>query len=476
MIGIVLHLVGLAAGAALGAGGLAWWRRRKEAAWGPDLLPADVYHMTDLLRRAHNAMAACVVAPEADPIWSKREPELSGSLLERTIAVARMALADGQEHVMRKDNVIVAAGDGYLGCAVVFEAPDIGDADVERVAADLRRLLAEYQITRSRELRTLEEPRNIPEWLAGGRESIEGIGLRLCEAVRGLTGHAAAVVMRDSTKQVASILSISEGADRRLSGSTITPESVVGRASMGDAPVVGTGSGDLFGRTLQDRRRSEERGIAFPLRDGAQTLGALVVFGQEESFDDEMRERLMALVSEAGPRFGQAAAVRAVENQGMTDEVTGLPNRQGLERAMRDYADGECSMLCVEIDQHGQLSDRFGHPGSDAALRHAARVFWRTLRDNDVAARIGDGEVALLLPDTPFKHAIQVAERLRIAVSKSPLSWGGEDTELTCSIGVASVPEIVSEVNGLMEAAHKALEQAKEEGRNRVTAAAGSKA
>lgn len=154
----------------------------------------------------------------------------------------------------------------------------------------------------------------------------------------------------------------------------------------------------------------------------------------------------------------------------MTDPLTGLPNRRALDRALARWSQGACSMLCVDIDHFKQFNDGHGHVAGDAALQHVAHVFRRTLRENDLAARIGGEEFALWLPDTPLPRAVDVGERVRSRLADSALHWGGNDLKMTCSVGVASVPESVGHVTNLFTAADAALYKAKRAGRDRVHA------
>jgi diguanylate cyclase (GGDEF)-like protein len=84
---------------------------------------------------------------------------------------------------------------------------------------------------------------------------------------------------------------------------------------------------------------------------------------------------------------------------------------------------------------------------------------------------VGEEDFALFLPDTPFHHAFEVADRIRIAVGEQIFDWAGGEHLLTCSFGVASVPEAAATPEGLLEAASLALGCARREGHNRISAA-----
>ena len=150
----------------------------------------------------------------------------------------------------------------------------------------------------------------------------------------------------------------------------------------------------------------------------------------------------------------------------MIDGITGQPNREGLEQALRDLIGTECSLVCADIDQLAEVD-----PGMvNAMLRQVATIFRNTLRDHDVQARIEGEGFALFLPDTVMENAVKVANRVRVAVSESQFDFARKHA-LTCSLGVASVPDTVSDANDLLAAAEAALEKAKAGGRNRVEAA-----
>lgn len=435
-------------------------------------MPADVPHVIDLLRRAHAAAAACLVAPDVEAITACEEPPPPVSLTQRLEAIARLAMADGREHVVREGQAIIAVGDGELGAGVLLPAGRGAPDEVAAVSDDLRKLLGEMSVGRRRELGVRVDPRQVPEWVVTGAASLDGMAFALCEAVRRETGRAAAVVVRDSSpQQGATVVAVSPGADRRLIGRAIGPDSVAGRALSGDVPVVGHGGSELFGRSQHDRRRHAEPAIAFPLRSGREGVGALVVFGSHRTLDPEVRERLMWLTVDAGPRLAAALQVRHAETQALTDPLTGLPNRRALDRALASFDGPGGALLCVDVDHFKAVNDGFGHQAGDQVLRHLARIFCRTLREGDLATRIGGEEFALWLPGATLGDAQEIAERIRAGVAETPCHAAGADLKITCSLGLAAVPETVSRVDNLLPAADAALYRAKHRGRNRVETA-----
>lgn len=457
-------------GVAAGAAAHAWWERRRLRRIGAPLWPPDAPHLMDLLRRAHGAALACLVVEESEPVVARGAVAPAESLAERTVATARLAMADGRDHVLREGGVIVATGDGQAGAALLVET-GAGAGDVaQAVLGDLTRLLAELRVARLREGAVLRDPRAVPDWMAAAPTSVEGVAFALCEAVARETGRAAAVVARDPASHEATVVGVSHGADRRLLGLDAEATSAIGRACAGDVPLIGDSSRELFGRGVAERRRRRERGMAFPLRDGREGVGALVLFGPPETLDAEGRERIMWYAVDAGPRLARAVQVRRAERLALTDTLTSLPNRRAFERAL-GAADGPCAVLIVDLDHFKQLNDGFGHVAGDAALKHVARVLREALRTDDLPARFGGEEFAVWLPATPLGDAVDVAQRVRAAIAASVFRWGGAELRLTCSIGVAAVPETAKRVANLVSAADAALYQAKAAGRDRVVVA-----
>jgi diguanylate cyclase (GGDEF)-like protein len=132
------------------------------------------------------------------------------------------------------------------------------------------------------------------------------------------------------------------------------------------------------------------------------------------------------------------------------------------------------------VDYFKQLNDRYGHLYGDEVLKRIGSLLQQALRvKDDFAARFGGEEFVILLPGTYETAAIQVAERLRKMVELAGFpaldpAQGPYDQSIraTVSCGVATAyPTTQDKQEWLLEAADRALYQAKSEGRNRVCAA-----
>ena len=167
--------------------------------------------------------------------------------------------------------------------------------------------------------------------------------------------------------------------------------------------------------------------------------------------------------------------IQRIESLTRHDPLTGLCNRRELgEQLAKQQARAQRgrihALLMVDLDHFKRINDELGHAAGDAALRHVARLLQASLREQDCAARYGGEEFALLLPDTPLAGAQALAERLRSALADSVWSWQGRHWPLTASMGLAlSSPGRLGDA--LVEAADRAMYQAKAQGRNRVCVA-----
>jgi diguanylate cyclase (GGDEF)-like protein len=184
------------------------------------------------------------------------------------------------------------------------------------------------------------------------------------------------------------------------------------------------------------------------------------------------RERdLLRLNAEELRRRAEAAS-----EMSMTDALTGLLNRYGLQRALqRELAEARrytrpLSCLLLDIDYFKTVNDTYGHAAGDTALVQAARVLSESVRGSDVVCRYGGEEFLVLAPETPLEGALALAEKIRLTVSSRLFGDGERTFPLTVSVGVAGLDGGESG-NDMIARADEALYQAKQTGRNRIEAA-----
>lgn len=156
-----------------------------------------------------------------------------------------------------------------------------------------------------------------------------------------------------------------------------------------------------------------------------------------------------------------------------TDPLTALENRSSFNTALNDLLrrynrlEEGFAMLLVDLDHFKPINDSFGHPAGDAALLRVANALRDIFRADDVIARIGGDEFAVLLPGITDDATLQeIADR---AVAKLAISflYEGNSLQISASIGGAIVPTHAKDEEGLVRVADLALYTAKI-GRNRA--------
>jgi len=160
------------------------------------------------------------------------------------------------------------------------------------------------------------------------------------------------------------------------------------------------------------------------------------------------------------------------------DQLTGLANRRGLDEVLlREVSRSNryarpMSIVMVDLDRFKDLNDRYGHLAGDHVLQQAAAVIRRSVRTQDLVARYGGEEIAILMPETPMEQAALVAERLRATLAGATFFWRDQELRVTASFGVVGTPSMPAhEPEELLRLADRALYRAKAQGRNRVSLA-----
>jgi two-component system, cell cycle response regulator len=170
------------------------------------------------------------------------------------------------------------------------------------------------------------------------------------------------------------------------------------------------------------------------------------------------------------------ASAHVAQERAMTDALTGLLNRYGLQHLLtRELSETRrynrpLSCLMIDLDHFKSVNDRQGHAAGDVALQQMATVLTENVRGSDVVFRYGGEEFLVLLPETDLEGAISLAEKIRHATHSRAFGDGERVFPLTLSVGAATLWDNESG-NDMIARADMALYLAKEQGRNRVEAA-----
>lgn len=157
------------------------------------------------------------------------------------------------------------------------------------------------------------------------------------------------------------------------------------------------------------------------------------------------------------------------------DGLTGVFNKRKFDEEIdREFARARrygraLSLVLADIDLFKSINDRHGHLAGDFVLQQISARMRDALRAEQVLARIGGEEFAVLCPETDASGAVEVADKLRHGIVAAPFCPGNLRIEATCSFGVAERSEAMAAPAELLAAADRALYRSKSEGRNRVS-------
>jgi two-component system, cell cycle response regulator len=156
------------------------------------------------------------------------------------------------------------------------------------------------------------------------------------------------------------------------------------------------------------------------------------------------------------------------------DGLTQLYNRRYFEEALeREFARSRryrnpFVLALFDIDHFKRINDQHGHQAGDAVLRGLASIVQMKVRTNDLVARIGGEEFALLLPETTHSGGAALAEKLRRSIASERFMHEGRAIPVTVSFGVSEFSRSLETSEALVKAADQRLYAAKNSGRNRV--------
>jgi diguanylate cyclase (GGDEF)-like protein len=281
--------------------------------------------------------------------------------------------------------------------------------------------------------------------------------------------RVAALVRRSSAETLALLRDLGLPIPERRRGDRTGPASIV----------LARGDQALVAARIADRVR-----LAFGLPNtltvpllGEHGMAGVIILSRRshDPWEDGARRLLRAAAAETAAALARVDTYREAETLAWTDALTGLPNRRYFEEscslmAQRRRTGDAVAVLMVDIDKFKLLNDRHGHPVGDEVLKAVAAAIGRTVREQDVPARVGGEEFAVLLRNPGPRVAVEVGERLREEVGRldlRPLGVSG----VTVSVGVAQTDDPDEPITAVVERADRALLKAKRSGRNQVVAA-----
>jgi len=243
--------------------------------------------------------------------------------------------------------------------------------------------------------------------------------------------------------------------------------------------VLGSGAPAVVAARIAERVRAVyglSHTLTAALRTEGGVIGAIVVSRRDrEAWDVPARRLLEGAAVEAAAALARAYSYREATANASTDPLTGLPNRRYFDEfcgllARRRRSGDAVAVLMVDIDRFKVLNDTYGHPVGDEVLKAVAEAIVSAVREEDVPARVGGEEFAVLLRNPGPDVAVEVGERVREAVRALDLRSIGVPG-VSVSVGVANARGTDEPIPSIVDRADQALYRAKRAGRDRVIAA-----
>ncbi|RLB55260.1 MAG: hypothetical protein DRI34_10820 [Deltaproteobacteria bacterium] len=397
-------------------------------------------------------------------------------------------------------------GDGHRYLRGVLLADRVADVpfidENERLIQAAARELMRIVIT-ERKLNQLDRLRHQYQELYSVTErllrltAVQEVAEQLAGSLRLVTGGAdfAAVVLAEETGEL--VLKAAEGAEdladwcQRHLAAEVPPAGSLCALAMQNGLIMsdhafarrGRGQRVVLGEGLDPPGLAavQVAPLLHPSQGESRPLGVLLVASRRDSFFSgrdgqgaDVKRTLEVFSNVAVLALLNALQYEKLERMATTDALTGLYNRRRffemLENAVADGLRYErpLGLIMCDIDHFKSINDTYGHPMGDEVLRRVARVLNDVARTTDRVCRIGGEEFAIILPQTDYQGAEQLAERFRQEIARQEFRHQGRDFSITLSLGICVLPEHARHKEELIQRADQALYQAKEGGRNRV--------
>ncbi len=219
--------------------------------------------------------------------------------------------------------------------------------------------------------------------------------------------------------------------------------------------------------------------ISVPMINQSRIIGILRLNSREKnsySFDDL---RLLDFISDlASSAVNNARLYKTTEELSTKDSLTGFYIHRYLKESLIREVDRArinrslLSLVMIDIDHFKDYNDKYGHSAGDKVLIGIARIIRNnTVKCSQLIARYGGEEFVIVLPDMGKDKARELAEKIRLDISRRIFFLRRKETSVTVSAGVASYSDEITKSEELLKKTDFLLYKAKKEGRNKVCVA-----
>lgn len=296
--------------------------------------------------------------------------------------------------------------------------------------------------------------------------------------------HSAAAYFRSGERDVYLPVALTGPYARQLGNTAV----YAGEGITGE--VIASREPEVIYDARQDPRTRSDTGlcqvmrslIVTPLCAGREILGVVVVGDKRPlAFDENHLHFMTVLCSQAAVAVENAVLHERLEHVLSRDNLTGLltfNSFAGLATEICNSAGKSgypVGLILVDIDRFKIYNTRYGREAGERLLARMAQLVEEVARRDDLIARYGGDEFALLLPGTGGKRLMGFAEDLRERIRDHTFRCAdGLSTRITISLGLAEFPRDAGDLPGLLLAGQRALDKAGQAGGNRVVAAGSS--
>jgi diguanylate cyclase (GGDEF)-like protein/putative nucleotidyltransferase with HDIG domain len=378
-----------------------------------------------------------------------------------------------------------------IGCAVAWAAPTVDDRGVAASLGELAMALPIFVIVggllmagRALLFRMYDDAASLSEEhhalrslataVASGQTPEEICSLAAEQAALLLGAQGGGILRFDPDDMLTAVGTWQDGGERVLPGTRypIVPDGPMAQIRSEGRPV----------RVDQDARPDHEtptlRASGFvalagtPIHVRGRLWGCVAVTSRTiAAFPDDTERHLSEFAELVGMAVANTEEVARLEADATTDPLTGLANHRAFQERLRselaraERHAGGVAVALVDVDNFKAVNDAGGHAIGDEVLRSVAATLREHLRAEDVLARVGGDEFAVLLPQVDAAAAQAALERARRAIERTPHAGGAR---VTISAGICDVAHAL-DAEQIARFADGALYWSKEHGRNRVS-------
>jgi len=295
---------------------------------------------------------------------------------------------------------------------------------------------------------------------------------RLLDAATRLVQVPAGCVLCGDEKAL-SVAAVSGSIDRSVVGQQVAPgaNGMVDKVLKGGLPIRGSTAADPA--PVPHLLAGARSWLAVPGigREGRRLL-LLFASPREHTYTEADVEVAAALAGHAMIAYENACRFRSAREMAAIDGLTGMYNRReflelaDLQFAVAPPAQQAQAAIMIDVDHFKKINDAHGHHVGDEVLREIAKRLRSTVRESDLAGRVGGEEFAVFL--AAGADANELAERIRVAVAATLIQTSGGAIRTTVSVGCTYRRNGDSNLGAILARADAALYEAKRLGRDRT--------